>query len=428
MGGTADRRPPTLGGQAPDPAGGGGEAHPSRRSQSGLDWLNFFIADVQTGFGPFVAVYLATHSWSPGEIGLVLTIGSLTAMASQTPGGMLVDAVEAKRLLIGIAIGLIAAGALIIALWPSFYLVAVAEVLHGSTGGMIRPALASLGLGLVGHAALSGRLGRNHRYDSLGNGLTALLLGLVGHFMAKRTTFFAVAFLCLPAVWALTRIDGREIDYARARSARDQGRPREAARWRDLARNRGFLVFIGCLMLFQFANASLMPLASGRLGLQHAAGSELVTAGMVAVPQAVAALIALRVAALADSWGRRPLLLIGFAVLPVRAALFTLVPGPWYLVAIQSLDGITAAVIGVMTPLVIADLVRGTGRYNFAQGIAGTAVGIGAGLSTAISGYVAQGFGYMAGFLGLAAVGLAGLGLVWWQMPETRPEEVGTAG
>jgi len=397
-------------------------ARPSERSQRGLDWLTFFVADVQTTFGPFVALYLSAERWSQGEIGLALTVGGLAGVLSQIPAGALVDAVAAKRLLIGIAIAFIALGALIFAFWPVVVMVFMAEILHGFASAVIAPALAAIGLGLVGHAALSHRLGRNHRYDAIGNAVTAGLMGVLGHFIARRTTFLVGVALCVPAIWFLTRIRGSEIDYARARSAGDQKEPRRAARLRQIARNPPLLVFIASLVLFQFANASVMPLASERLSAEHGSESELVTSALVVVPQLVTAIIAAWVARRAEDWGRKPLLLAGFAVLPLRALLFAVAPGPWYLVAIQGLGGLTAAVIGIMTPLVIADVTRGTGRYNLAQGAAGTATGIGAAVSTTISGYVAQLFGFGIGFLGLAAVALAGLALVYWWLPETRPK------
>ncbi len=397
------------------------EARPSSRSELGLDWLNFFIADVQTGFGPFVAVYLASQGWSQGRIGLVLTVGGLAGIASQVPGGALVDAVSSKRLLIGAALVLIALGALIFAYFPKPAMVFVAELLHGGTSGIVKPALAAIGLGLVGHRVLSRRLGRNQRYSAFGNAGTAVLMGIAGQVLSQHTTFLVTAALCVPALYALTRIRGEEIDYARARSARDRTKPREVSRPHELGKNKLLLIFSASLALFQFANASMMPLASERLGQQHQHESELVTSALVAWPQLVTALIAVWIACRADDRGRRPLLLAGFGVLPVRAVLFALAPSPWYLVAIQTLDGLTAAMIGIMTPLVIADITRGTVRYNLAQGWAGMMTGIGAALSTTAAGYVAQTFGYAVGFLTLAAVGLVGVAIVYWFLPETRP-------
>jgi MFS family permease len=405
MSGTADRR---------DASG---------RSQHGLDWLSFFIADVQTGFGPFVAVYLAANHWPPGDIGLVLAIGGIAGVVSQAPGGALVDAIEAKRMLIGAALAMTATGALIFAFWPSFWPVAGGELLHGVTGGVIRSGLAAIGLGLVGHRALSRRLGRNQRFNSFGTAMTAGLMGLLGHFVSNAAPFYAAAALCLPAAVALMTIRAGDIDYAEARSAADRKNPRKGSRLRDAARNRHLHVFIFCLVLFQFANASIVPLATARLGYEHAKGSELVTAGVVLIPQIVAALTATMIAHRADEWGRKPLLFIGIGAAAVRAVLLSFVTNPWALLVIQTLDGLSAVVIGVMMPLVIADLTRGTGRYNLAQGFAGTAIGVGAALSTGMSGYVVQHFGYVAGFLGLAAIGAAGCAVLYAFLPETKPRE-----
>ena len=396
------------------------DARPSKRSEIGLDWLNFFIADVQAGFGPFVALYLASLNWSQGQIGLLLTVSTLSSIASQAPGGALVDAAPSKRLLIGGALAAIAAAALIFTFFPNPVIVFVAALLYGSTGGVIKPALAAIGLGLVGHSAFSGRVGRNQRYNSFGNAATAVLMGTLAHFIGQSAPFLIAAGLCIPAAGALAGIHSNEIDYARARSARDREKPREAARLREIFKSRPLLIFIIVLVLFQLADASVMPLASGRLGHEHNEQSAIITASLVAIPEIVTVLIASWIARQADDWGRKPLLILGFCILPVRAVLFALAPGPWYLPGIQVLGGLTAATLGIMIPLVIADITRGTGRYNLAQGAAGTASAIGASLSTAVSGYVVQLFGYTLAFFGLAAIGAIGLIFLCWFLPETK--------
>jgi MFS family permease len=396
------------------------DARPSKRSEIGLDWLNFFIADVQAGFGPFVALYLASLNWSQGQIGLLLTVSTLSSIASQAPGGALVDAAPSKRLLIGGALAAIAAAALIFTFFPNPVIVFVAALLYGSTGGVIKPALAAIGLGLVGHSAFSGRVGRNQRYNSFGNAATAVLMGTLAHFIGQSAPFLIAAGLCIPAAGALAGIHSNEIDYARARSARDREKPREAARLREIFKSRPLLIFIIVLVLFQLADASVMPLASGRLGHEHNEQSAIITASLVAIPEIVTVLIASWIARQADDWGRKPLLIVGFCILPVRAVLFALAPGPWYLPGIQVLGGLTAATLGIMIPLVIADITRGTGRYNLAQGAAGTASAIGASLSTAVSGYVVQLFGYTLAFFGLAAIGAIGLIFLCWFLPETK--------
>lgn len=401
------------------------ESHPepSRGSRRALDWLNFLIADVQTGFGPFVSLYLASQGWPQGEIGLLLTVGSIAGIVAEIPGGALVDWAPSKRLLIAVGLAAIAGGAVVFALSSNPIAVFAAETLHGATSGVIRPAIVAIGLGLVGHRALSGRLGRNQRFDSLGNALTAALMGTLGHFIAKQTVFLAAAGLCLPAAWVLTRIRGEEIDYAAARLARDRQKPREVDQMRVLAKNRHLLVLTIAIALFQFVNSSLMPLATGQLGREHQQASELVTSGLVVMPQIVTALIAGWIARRADYWGRKPLLLTAFALVPARAVLFGLAPPVWYLVGIQVLDGLTAAVIGILMPLIVADIMRGSGRYNLAQGAVGTASSVGAAISTLISGYAVQIFGYAIGFFGLAAIGLIAVAVVYLLLPETQPEE-----
>lgn len=402
---------------------GDGGPDPSEESENGLDWLNFFIADVQTGFGPFVALYLAAEGWSEGGIGLILTVGTVAGIGSQIPGGALVDGVERKRLLVAVALGMVAVGAVLFFASADFWVILAAQILHGGTAGIIAPGVTAIGLGLVGARGLSRRLGRNHRYDSFGNAGTAAVMGLLGQFVFKRAAFLFAAVLCLPAIWALWRIDGDEIDYARARNASRRDRPREVGRLRDLLRNRNLLVLGAVLILFQVANASTMPLVSDRLGRAHSRDSELVIALLVIVPQALTAAIAGRTARLADRRGRRPLLLVAFAALIARILLFSIAPSRWWLVPMQALGGIDAAVIGILTPLVTADVTRGSGRFNLAQGAIGMAIGLGAAFSTTASGFVAERFGIEAGFWALAAVAGGGLLVVLLFLPETRPTE-----
>ncbi len=391
---------------------------PSKRSQRGLDWLNFFLADVETAFGPFVSVYLAQHGWARGMIGSVLTINSAVALATQTPAGALVDWIRTKRLVIAVCLALIAAGSLLIGLLPRYLPVVAGEFAHGLTGGAVRTAVAAVGLGLVGHRRYHTRVGRNHRYDSFGNAVTAAVMGALGHWVAPEAPFLAAAGLCVPAFVALTLIDGREIDYRRARGG-EKRKEEGAAPWRDLARNRPLLVFAGCLFLFQFANASLLPLAVERLAEQHRGESELVTAALVVVPQTVTALIAGWVARKADEWGRKRLLAAAFVALLARTVLFAMSFGPWFLVGIQVLGGPTAVVIGILNPLIVADLTVGTARYNFSLGAVSMIAGIGATISTTAMGFLAQRLGFAAGFIGLAIVAGFGLAAVVWLMPET---------
>jgi MFS family permease len=157
--------------------------------------------------------------------------------------------------------------------------------------------------------------------------------------------------------------------------------------------------------------------------LVHAEGrwSSPVTSALIVAPQVIVGLLAPWVGRTANTWGRRPLLLIGLGAVPIRAAFFALIADPGLLVVVQMLDGVSGATLGVLTTLVIADLAKGTGRFNLAQGFVGTLSGIGASLSTSISGLVVEKLGYTAGFLSVTTVGLIAVAILWIFMPETKP-------
>lgn len=393
-------------------------AAPSTRSQYGLDLLNFFVADVQTGFGPFLAVYLTIHGWTHGTIGTVVTASTVAGVLSQVPAGALVDWTTHKRLVVAIGLAMIAIGALLIAAIPLFFPVLAAELMLGIPGSGIRAAIAGIALGLVGNKVLNTRFGRNHQYDSIGNALTAAVMGALGAFVSIRAPFFAAAGLCIPAIASLLMINGREIDYRRARGSTRRRSPRPA-RWRTLIKDRRLRTLSIGMFLFQFANASILLLGAERLAAEMKENSELFTSAMVVVPEAVSAIIALRLSRAANDWGRKPFLLAGFAAVFTRAVLFSLAPGPWYLVGIQALDGITAAVIGIMLPLAVADITRGTGRYNGALGGVTMVSLAGAAISTSAIGFLAQLMGLATGFIALAIAALLGFLLLWWRLPET---------
>src|SRR6266481_2862477 len=231
----------------------------SDQSRQGLDWMNFFLADVQTAFGAFVAFYLADLGWSKDQVGLALTVGTLAGVISQIPGGGLADVVRWKRGLAAIGIGMLCVSALILGLMPSFALVFFAEILHGLTAGIVTPAIAAISLGLVGRRAMSLRTGRNYRFNAAGNALTAGLMGLAGQYFAKSAIFLGAAALCIPALVALSRIRADEIDYARARNAGKGEQAKSYHRIFDLGRNRKLYIFAACVFLFQLADASLLP-------------------------------------------------------------------------------------------------------------------------------------------------------------------------
>jgi MFS family permease len=394
---------------------------PSRESLRGLDWFIFFLADVQTGFGPFVAVYLTTQKWTQVEIGLVLSIGGVVGLIGQMPGGAIIDAARSERLVAGVAIAAIGVSALAYAAWPIFPVVVAAATLHAAASCVLGPAIAAISLGLVGPLAIGERLGRNARYASLGNGVAAGVMGTAGYLLSSRSVFLVTFVLAVPTLLALARIRESEIDVASAHGAVPRDKPDVGATSvASLVRRRPLLVFAASLLLLQLANAAMLPLMAGVVTTQSSQWAPVLIAACIIVPQAIVALMSPSVGRMAQQRGRRPLLLIGFAALVVRGLLFATVRDPYLLVAVQVFDGITAAVFSVMVPLIVADVAFGSGRFSLAQGIVGTAVGIGASLSNVLAGYASDQFGSTVAFAGLAGVAAAGLAMIWLVMPETR--------
>lgn len=411
-------------GIAPEHDGGEpGKPEPSRQSLRGLDWFIFFLADVQTGFGPFIAVYLTTQKWTQVEIGFVLSIGGIVGLLGQMPGGAIVDAARSTGLVAGAAVLTICFCALGYAAFPVFPIVVTAATLHAMASCVLGPAIAAVSLGLVGPLRIGERLGRNARFASLGNGVAAAVMGTCGYYLSSRSVFVVTFLLALPTLYALSRIRARDIDAAQAHGAALKTADYSPVRFRDLIRQRPLLIFAGAVLLLQLANAAMLPLMAGVVTTRSADWAPVLIAFCIVVPQAIVALTSPTVGRKAQQWGRRPFLLLGFAALTIRGVLFATVTDPYLLVAVQLFDGVTAAVFSVMIPLIVADLAFGSGRYSLALGIIGTASGIGASVSTILAGFVADRFGAPTAFLGLACVAALGLAMIWSIMPETRRSE-----
>jgi predicted MFS family arabinose efflux permease len=390
----------------------------SARSLRGLDWLNFFLADVQTGVGPFLAIYLAGYAWNEQQVGLALTVGGVAGIIAQTPAGALVDRLHSKRALVAIGIGGLALGALLIAFAPRFWPVMCAQILIGGLSSIFIPAICAISLGIVGHALFDARQGRNQGFNAAGNVAAAISMGLLGYFVSNRSIFFFVALCTLPTLQVLRLIRPEEIDYELARGAQAKATEQPAG-LRMLLRDRPLLIFLICAVLFHFANAAMLPLLGEMLSKGHGRSSMAFMSACVITTQLVITLLASWLGRQASSWGRKPLLLIGFGVLPLRAALYTLTSSPIALVAIQALDGVGAGIFGVVSVLVIADLTQGTGRFNLTLGAITTAVGIGASLSQVIAGSIVHLLGYTAGFLFLGTIAAVALAILYFFMPET---------
>ncbi len=389
----------------------------------GLDWLNLFVANIQTGFGPFISVYLTTQGWTQTAIGAALSLGTITALVSQVPAGAVVDAARSKSRIAGFSILVFTASALLFAVSPTPLSVYVAEVLHGISSCTLSPAIAAMSLALVGQSAFARRLGRNARFASIGNGVGAALMGACGYYVSERAVFFLTAALTLPALAALIPLSvlgGRQ-------QRRDRTPPPRREPLGRVLADRRLIVLAICALLFTLANAAMLPLAGAALTTRAGSESSLLIAACIVLPQLIVALLSPALGGLAETRGRRTVLLLGFSALPLRGLLFAITTDPVLLVLIQFLDGIAAACFGIIVPLVTSDIAGRAGRFNVSLGFVGVAMGVGGTLSTTLAGWIADRHGDPAAFAALAAIGIAATFLVWSAMPETQPTRITAA-
>src|ERR1700722_1550148 len=297
---------------------------PAKPTLRGLDWLNFVLADVQTGVGPFLAIYLSKYGWNEQLVGTALSVGGSAGIVAQTPAGALVDRIRSKRALIAAGVIALAAGALLMALLPTVWPVMMAQVLIGASSSIFIPAICAISLGIVGHRLFDRRQGRNQTFNAAGNVVAAVSMGLIGYFLADRGIFFFVVALAVPTLWALRTIRASAIDSDLARGAQSAGPGDGAAHITQLLRNRALVTFLVCAVMFHFANAAMLPLLGEMLAKGHGRASPLFMSACVIVTQVIITLIAWPAGKFAGSWGRKPLLLIGFGVLPIRGVLYTM--------------------------------------------------------------------------------------------------------
>ncbi|UUQ65495.1 MFS transporter [Pseudomonas fuscovaginae UPB0736] len=395
----------------------------TRRNELSLDWLNFFLADVRDGLGPYLAIYLlAVHQWEPASIGLVMTLAGIVALLTQTPAGALIDRTVAKRAVVIVAALLVTGSCLLLPWVTSFGLVALTQTVSAIAGSVFAPAIAAISLGITGPKAFTRRTGRNETFNHAGNACAALLAGGCAYLFGPVVVFYLMALMTVGSIIAVSLISAKAIDHDLARGfvldlAGDHGQPSGFA---GLLKNRSLLLFAVCCALFHLANAAMLPLVSQKLSQVNLQMATPLTSACIVAAQMVMVPVAMLVGAKADLWGRKPLLLIGFLILPLRGLLYVVSDDPYWLVAVQLLDGVGAGIFGALFPVVVKDLTQGSGRFNVSLGALSTVFGVGAALSPGIAGLVVQAKGYDAAFLTLAAIAGAAFLLLWLAMPETR--------
>ncbi|WP_103308561.1 MULTISPECIES: MFS transporter [unclassified Pseudomonas] len=401
-----------------------------RRNNLSLDGLNFFLADVRDGLGPYLAIYLlAVHRWDPASIGVVMTVAAMAGLVAQAPAGALIDRVRSKRAVVAVAALAVTLGCLVLPFTSSFGLVALTQAIGAVAASVFAPAIAAISLGITGAKAFTRRTGRNETFNHAGNACAALLAGGFAWLFGPIAVFYLMAAMALASIVAVNCVSAEAIDHdvARGLEAGQLVHGPVPSTLRVLLDNRTLLLFAICCGLFHLANAAMLPLVSQKLAQANVHLATPLTSACIVAAQLVMVPMAWLVGVKADAWGRKPLLLAGFLILPMRGVLYVLSDDPYWLVAVQLLDGIGAGLFGALFPLVVKDLTQGTGRFNVSLGVLSTVFGLGAALSNSLAGFVVQGAGYSAAFLTLAAIAALAFGLLL-AMPETfRPSRVSQA-
>jgi MFS family permease len=385
-----------------------------------LDWLNFLLADVRGGVGPFLAIYLmSSEHWDAGSIGVVLSLGGIATVAALGPAGALVDSTRRKPALVAAAAIAVALSAMVMALAPAFWPVAVAQAVNGAADAVFPVAISAISLGIVDREAFARRIGRNEAWNHAGNVVTAIVAGLAGYWIAPGAVLWIAAALAAASVIAVRSIDARAIDHDIARGE-EEGADGSPQALKLLFANKPLFWFTAAITLFHFANAAMLPLAGEKLSQGHPQESPLFMASCIVAAQLVMVPMAILAGTKADAWGRKPLFLVAFLVLPLRGFLLLVADDPYSVVAIQLLDGLGAGIFGALFFIVVADLTRGTGRYNLALGVSGACWGLGAALSNGAAGMIVASYGFAAAFAFLAACALGALAIFFFAVPESR--------
>ena len=388
--------------------------------------VNFFAGDVVAGLGPYLAIYLlSAYHWKPGGIGMALAAGSIATVLVQTPAGAIIDATRRKRAILAVSSVVVGVSAtLIVVSADPPWLIYCAQIAIGIACAFLAPAIAAVTMGIVGPDRFTAQSSANQAWNHAGNVFGAAVGAGLAIWWLPDGVFWLIAAMACGMLASVAMIDRKAIDHDVARgglegSGPDRGHAEGIA---SLLSDRRLLVFAASVVIFHFANAAMLPLVSQQLALGSDTGMGFAfTSACIIAAQFFMIPMALLCGARADIWGRKPLFLAAFMILPIRGLLYTLSDDSYYLIAVQSLDGLANGIFGMIFLLILADVTHGTGRFNAAQGALTTLIGLGATFSNLVAGWIVQLAGYSAGFLFLAGVAVIGTLLFGFAMPETAP-------
>lgn len=393
-----------------------------------LDALNFFLADVRDGLGPYLAIYLLvvrgpSNGWNEATVGMVLTIAGIVGLLSQTPAGGLIDRAKNKPRIVIVAALLVTLSSVSLPIVSGFTMVTITQSIAAAAGALFAPAISAITLGIVGPKMFAKRVGRNEAFNHAGNAVSAALAGVLAWKFGPVVVFWLMSGLTIASIVVSMRIDNKDIDNAVARGldCEPEEGCEEPSGWKTLIENRTLMIFAAAAFAFHLSNAAMLTSVSQLLG--RTVGTDKatsLTAACIVAAQLVMVPVAIVVGRNTERWGTKPIVLIAFGFLAVRGALYTVSNDPWWLVGVQALDGIGAGIFGALFPVIVADLTKGSGRFNISQGVVSSVFGLGAALSATLAGSIIVWAGYAASFLTLAGIAAVGFILYLVAMPETR--------
>lgn len=374
--------------------------------------LNFFMADMQAGIGPFLGVFLLAHGWQSGWIGTVMTAGGVAGMLMTTPAGALIDATRSKKLFVIIPGICTVAASGIVLLSQEFWLVAASQVATAIAGAAIGPAVAGITLGIVRQAGFNRQNGRNQAFNHAGNMVGAALSGFVGWVYGFTAVFWLAALFGVLSIVSVLMIprDAIDDDAARGLAHEPDGGGR-ASGLQVLVECKPLLILAAALLFFHLGNAAMLPLYGLAVVADKQADPASFVAMTIVIAQGVMILTSLVAMRMAEKEGYWLVLLVSFLALPVRGVIAAWLLNRWGVYPVQILDGIGAGLQSVAVPGLVARILDGTGRINAGQGAVMTVQGVGASVSPAIGGWIAQELGYGPMFLILGAFAVVSVAL-----------------
>lgn len=440
------------------------------RSLKALGAVNFFLADVRDGLGPFLGIFLIGQGWSTATIGVVMTVGGIAGMLATTPLGALADASKAKRFMVAFCAALVIVASLAILFLPTVAFVTASQIATGIAGAAIGPAIAGLTLGLVGQGGLAPQLGRNEAWNHGGNVFAAAGAGFFGYEFGLTAVFILMTLMAIGSIAAVLAIKADDIDHDAARGIeKSDGKEKQApSGFSVLWKSTPLIILAATLMLFHFGNGAMLPLLGQQVATQSSTQSSTgadantptpatsnnaangqtdqqtmvppgqstpgqpaakpvnqhstlesllsdpvsYTAATVIIAQLTMIPIALLAAGFAGRRGYFLLLVAALIALPIRGLIAGLWPNPYALIPVQMLDGVGAGLLGVAVPGLVARILKGTGHINAGLGAVMTVQGIGASLSPAIAGVIVSTYGFSVAYLALAGFAVCGL-IIW---------------